>query len=243
MEQIQMFALNAALTRIAAGENWGVGIITLEESDRIVQSFIWYLFDKPSSWPRKPSWAEIIQAHTYLQAQDQADRYINGSDDRSGDDGLDWGGAGKLGEDWRGPPNLIDVTRRINWLADQKAGEPVDHSGHTDKLHIGGGVDHMTSLVQLAESATVAGQHIPRMVVRSEAAENVDLYLDDEAREMVTLASFQKNRAQSAKNIVRNKLDAARKIIEDPHGGLAEPATKHTPVSYTHLTLPTILLV
>ena len=138
----------------------------------------WNAWEVYQEWSRKPSWAELVEVDTYLQATKQADRYINGPDDFSTADGLDYRSKKLLGN-----PSHIDTVRRINWLADQKAGEPVDHSGHTDKLHIGGGVDHMTSLVQLAESATVAGQYIPRMVVRPESPNTCLLYTSPSPRD------------------------------------------------------------
>ena len=41
---------------------------------------------KPPAWPRKPSWDEVVLHHQKIQA----DRYINGPDDFSTEDGLDF---------------------------------------------------------------------------------------------------------------------------------------------------------
>ena len=118
-----------------------------------------------------------------------------------------------------------DVIKRIGYRANERGAAPVQHSKHDDGLHVGSGIDHMTAMVQLAEDATTAGVLMPHMLVRDENDVVVPLFFDNEAREMVTAASHQKNRYESAKNILRVKFNALQVILKDPNGGLDATAT------------------
>ncbi len=188
-----------------------------------IDEAFWNELQTSSNWARKPSWDEIVTAHIELTPR-YINKYINGAEDRSGEDGMDIpdvsGNRKPLDT-----PNLVDVTRRLNWVANERAGAPVDHTSFDEQVHVGRGVDHMTGIIQLAENATIAGEYMPRAIVRDAALQNVVLHTDGEARELVNLASHQKNRAESAKNLIRNRLDALVEVMQDENGGLDATAT------------------
>ena len=92
-------SVHEIITSIANDENWvdfniddySLPVAGTYNHDRgefqtVVLSTQWQDFEKPTDWPRKPSWDEIVLQHQKVQA----DRYINGPDDFSTEDGLDF---------------------------------------------------------------------------------------------------------------------------------------------------------
>ena len=87
-----------ALVYIAETESWPEFNIQANASCVHSRSYefsekYWDAFSTGSSsqgnWPRIPSWNEIVEVSAYVQAKNQADRYLNGPDDFSTADGLD----------------------------------------------------------------------------------------------------------------------------------------------------------
>ena len=102
---------------------------------------------------------------------------------------------------------------------------PVPHRHASAAVNIGGGMDHLTTMLHHMSEGERAGQHWPPAIMRDVDGGLLTLHTGKEAGELLSPAAKQKNRASNAGNIVRAKLETLRATALDPTGGLAEGAT------------------
>lgn len=113
----------------------------------------------------------------------------------------------------------------IRGKAVEIASAPLRHALTEHNLHVGAGIDHMSSLVHLLDEAKNAGANWPLAIMRDTAHEPVHMWLEEEAQELVGPLTRAKNRAESASNLLRGRAEKLVAIIRDPNGGLAAGAT------------------
>jgi len=114
--------------------------------------------------------------------------------------------------------NSESVSGGIGAWADMIANAPVDD------VHVGSGISSMSGLAYLCDNATLAGGVLPRMTFREVDGDNVHYWTESEQRELLYQLSYQRNRSESARNLVWNKLVKMDKFIRDETNDLTERA-------------------
>lgn len=103
---------------------------------------------------------------------------------------------------------------------------PVGHSFAGSDVHVGGGVDHMGYLIHHRAASYGAGQEWPLAIMSEIEGGELQIWTGNEAAELLNLVASNRNRAESAANIVRARLAGLELIVYDEDGGLDPSATE-----------------
>ena len=112
----------------------------------------------------------------------------------------------------------------VETLSTAVATTPVSHEHAREKIHVGGGIDHMAAMMKHAADATRAGQRWPVAILRDVGGNELRLHTDVEAEQILDPVPRNKNRSESAKNRVQGVADKLLATIRDPNGGLTADA-------------------
>ena len=116
----------------------------------------------------------------------------------------------------------VEEEYNISKVINSVAGTPVPHIEAEAPIHIGSGPNHMSSLIHHHSIAARAGVDWPIAIMRDVKSNIVEMWTDEESIALVSGATLQKNRAESAINIVRAILERYKAIAKDKKGGLAD---------------------
>ncbi len=107
---------------------------------------------------------------------------------------------------------------------------PLAHSTLKENLHTGGGLAHMPALAYRSNRSAAAGVSQSRVIMREQtddpAPRLVELWTEAERHDLLEPLAERTNYAESARNVIWNRLWAVESKIYDPHGGLADTATE-----------------
>ena len=103
---------------------------------------------------------------------------------------------------------------------------PADISHEDNKLHVGSGIDHMGALSFYLQDNLSAGSQWPLVVMRNENNTQSHLWTQDSGRLLLKYLSDYQNKLESAKNILRARLETYAQNIFDGTGGLPAAASE-----------------
>ena len=146
----------------------------------------------------KPTWDEILSATVEINLKDIS-QVVNFSQRF-----LD-----KDEEDQIGQPKPPKEVRRD--IAD---GATILHDGN--EIHVHGGLDRMSGLLQMVVSSNEAGQPIPYIRMRDNRSNPVSIYTQKEIRSLLGALSKRKNIVESAHNQVMQQYQSYVDVRDDP---------------------------
>ena len=101
----------------------------------------------------------------------------------------------------------------------------ISHSAADTHLHVGSGISLLSAMIHLLDRSGTAGENWPLTIMRDRLGKTVRLWAEGEGRELLQRVSHSKNRAESARNIVREQISDILAIAQDPEAGLAGDET------------------
>ena len=162
---------------------------------RIMLKTQWSQFPSPDSWPRKPTWEEIITAHEELSLE-TIKRSASGES-----------------------INLKGLsTEKYKVKRDTDSEVTVGEQ----QIHVGTDLGHLAALVQITEHCNEAGLTIPHIIMRDDENRETHLHRQSVVRDMLAAAAATENRIESAHNKIIAQYHAFALIRDDESLPLAE---------------------
>ena len=120
--------------------------------------------------------------------------------------------------------SLYDL-RGTSYAFTRRAVTDIGHSRAGAPVYLGGGIDHVTSIVHLLSESRNAGKSWPLAIFRDHDGGFLHLWSDREGAELISAASRQNSRLESAKNLFVVEAERLIAIVNDKNGGLKTRAT------------------
>ena len=102
------------------------------------------------------------------------------------------------------------------------AEESHDHPDHETNIDVGKGIESMPAISYLIDQSNQAGNILPKMVLIDESNTNLELWTEGQVRHLLDGIAYRRNRAESARNIVRKNLVGMIEKINNADADLAE---------------------